>query len=656
MKKNTVLFVIILVVAYGIFFFQQSKKEKAYQEALNKYKADRAAWDALVETRNTQRDAARKALEDAQAKIAAMAVTDDATSPTLSNAQGGGATLSTQRDLLTKVSTVSTAPQHTVEMKLYSIKFSEFGARVIDWEINSSEYVRNLKPGGTRNDLTTVPLIPQVGDFDIRSWPFELNGTTARDFNDVLFSMTQEKVSGGTRVTLTSDPKDDMVVVKEFLLRDDSYVVDLKVTFKNGGTTRKRLGREKGVGIGWNGGFGEPEAMDRIHGTTRTVIAADDSIRSKSIGRTDAAYILESASARIDWVGEERKFFTFLIMPDAVNPAQSIEASFEKKNDDAAYQAKGVNMPISVQVNHASHDLDLNESYSLLYQVYAGPKNREAMKDDKFKIPPGAVEPSRLIFHEIPMKMNFMRAPCHWLLSLMIWLHGLLGTWGIAIICTTIIVRLAIYPITHWTIKNQAKTMAQQAKIRPELDVINQKYKNDPMKKSQAMMQLYRDHNVSMVGGMRGCFPALLQMPIFMSLIVIFDQSVELRGQSFLWIQDLSQPDRLIDWGVSVPLIGTSLNILPIIMAVTSAIQMRIMRVPMSDPTQESVQKQMTLMMPIMFLFFLYSLPSGLSLYWVISNIISIGQSYLTKKIIADHMAQHEAEKNRKFTIEKSTA
>ncbi|MCC7392189.1 YidC/Oxa1 family insertase periplasmic-domain containing protein [Candidatus Sumerlaeota bacterium] len=653
MNKNTVLFIIVCVVAYSFFFYQQNKKEQAYQAALKKYEADKAVWVAQAEARKTERDEALRILKETQAKIAASA--DAATTATLTTSADGGVTISSQRELLTKVSTVSTAPTHEVDLKLYRIVFSELGARAVDWEIKSSEYVRNLLPGGGRNDLTNVPLIPKVGDPDTRSWPFELNGTTARDFNDVLFTMTQEKENDGVRVTFTSDPKDDMIVVKEFFLRNDSYVVDLKVTFKNGTTTRKRLGREKGVGIGWYGGFGEPEAVDRLHGTTNTVIAVDDSIRSKSIHRDDAApYVLDSNSGRIDWAGEERKFFTFLLIPDAANPVQSLEAGFEKKNDDPAYQVKGVNAPVSLQIRHASKDLDPGESYSLYYQIYAGPKNREAMKDDKFKIAPGAVSPRKLIFHEIPMKMNFMRGPSHWLLSLMIWLHKLLGTWGIAIICTTIVVRILIYPMTHWAMKNQARTMAEQAKIRPEMEEINRKYKNDPMKKNQAMMQLWRDHKINPLGGMRGCLPMLLQTPIFMSLIVIFDQSVELRGQSFLWIADLSQPDRLLDWGVHVPLIGTSLNILPICMAFTNYLQMKIMRMPASDPTQEAIQKQMSYMMPVMFLFFLYNLPSGLSLYWFISNCFSIGQSYLTKKIIADHMKEHEA--RNKYTIERSPA
>jgi YidC/Oxa1 family membrane protein insertase len=144
-------------------------------------------------------------------------------------------------------------------------------------------------------------------------------------------------------------------------------------------------------------------------------------------------------------------------------------------------------------------------------------------------------------------------------------------------------------------------------------------------------------------------------MPVFLALYVVFEQSVELRAQAFLWMKDLSAPDALFTWGFTIPIIGPSFNLLPILMAATNVIQMMIMKTPSTDEMQERIQKQMMIMMPIMLLIFLYQLPSGLILYWTVSNVISIGQSYMTKRIIQKHMDEHGTA-SPKVTIEKSAA
>jgi YidC/Oxa1 family membrane protein insertase len=645
MKKNWILFLLVCGAAYAWMIYGQIKKEQVYKEALKKYQVEWASYQESLDAKRKEREEARKALEDARAKIAQA--TDTAPAAEEDTITGDPPRevpqLTEARELYKKSSTIESARRLTVETDLYRVVFSELGARPVEWEIKSSQFVRNLAENGDREHTTSVRLIPQVGNTDERTWPLELVGYTARDFNDALFTEKIEKVEKGTRLTLTSDPVNDLVVVKQFLFRDDSYVVDFNVTFQNGTQTRKRLGREQGFGIGWEGGFGDPDVADRVHGMVSLVVASDNSIRSRRIGRDDAPYTLTNSAANIDWVGQEKKFFATLIVPSAENPIQSISAHFDKNNDDPVYQVKGANQPVSLDLFHPSSEIEPGASASLAYQLYVGPKNREALRGTNFNIAANVTPPVTLVFHTVPLGMSFLRPFCLVLLGLMKWLNSHLGAWGLAIIVTTIIVRTLIYPLTHWAIKNQARTMIEQQKIRPELEAINKKFKSDPMKRNQAMMQLYRDHNVNPLGALRGCFPVLLQMPVFMALYVVFEQSVELRGQSFLWIPDLSGPDRLIDWKTALPLIGTSFNILPLVMAATNFLQMKIMHMPAADETQEQVQKQMMIMMPIMFTFFLYHLPSGLILYWVVSNIISIGQSYLTKRIIAAHMAEHEA-------------
>jgi len=115
------------------------------------------------------------------------------------------------------------------------------------------------------------------------------------------------------------------------------------------------------------------------------------------------------------------------------------------------------------------------------------------------------------------------------------------------------------------------------------------------------------------------------------------------RHRGRLWIRDLSAPDALIDWGWSIPLIGSSLNILPLIMAGTNYGMMRLMQMPAQDEMQEKIQKQMLIMMPIMMAVFLYHMPAGLTLYWTVSNFFSIGQSLYAKRLMAKQKEKHKA-------------
>lgn len=646
MKKNWIIFFLICGVAYAWMFHKQFERQKAYDAAEKQYQIDLKAYNDAQALKQQEREEARRAMEEVKA-AAATTTAETAATTTGESPEGEAAipVLSEQRELYKKLATVETSRRIPVETDLYNVVFTELGARPIDWEIKTSQYVRNIAESGKSAETISVRLIPQVGDADERAYPLEFVGYTARDFNGALFHEDIKKFEGGTRVTFTSDPVNDMIATKEFIFRNDSYVVDLKVGFKNASETRRQLGRGQGFGIGWQGGLEDPEPTDRVHGVLNVVIGVDDTVRTRSLKRTDEPYTLASSAAPINWIGLEKKFFAALIVPGEQNPIESITAQFEGRNDDPAYQVKGASLPISVTLLHAARELEPNQSVSLSYQLYAGPKNREALGSQAFNLVEGSVKPERLVFHTVPLGLSKLRSLCLLLLSLMKWLNEHLGAWGLAIICTTLIVRTVIYPLTHWAIKNQARTMIEQQKIRPEMEALQKKFKSDPMKRNQAIMQLYRDHNVNPLGFLRGCFPILLQMPVFLALYVVFEQSVELRGQSFLWIPDLSGPDRLIEWGANLPLIGRSFNILPIIMGVTNFIQMKIMQMPATDETQAQIQKQMMYMMPIVFTFFLYHLPSGLILYWTVSNVMSIGQSYLTKRIIASHMAEHEAKK-----------
>jgi len=174
-----------------------------------------------------------------------------------------------------------------------------------------------------------------------------------------------------------------------------------------------------------------------------------------------------------------------------------------------------------------------------------------------------------------------------------------------------------MYPLTIKSLTSMRKMQLLQPKIK----ALQEKYKKTPEKLNQEIVQLYKENNVNPLSG---CLPMLLQMPIFVGLYQVLWRSIYFRGESFLWMKDLSLPDRLIKLPINVPFIGDYLNILPIIMVVVMAIQQQMsMKSLAADSEQASQQKIMAIFFPIFIGFIFYQFSSGLNLYFVVFYILS---------------------------------
>ena len=218
---------------------------------------------------------------------------------------------------------------------------------------------------------------------------------------------------------------------------------------------------------------------------------------------------------------------------------------------------------------------------------------------------------------------------CKWLLKLLKFFYSIIPNYGVAIILVTFIVRGFTTP---FTIK-QLKSTSAMSKLKPQLDEINVKYRSDPAKKQAAVMELYSKNGVNPLASCTGgCLPMIIQMPIFIGLFYVLGRAVELRGMpAFLWITDLSRSD-VIFHGFSIPFImPDGFALLPWIMLVTTYFQTKVTMVGNGamDPAQ---QKMMTWMMPAMFFVFSAVMPSGLVLYWIVSNIWSIVQYKIIRR------------------------
>ena len=218
---------------------------------------------------------------------------------------------------------------------------------------------------------------------------------------------------------------------------------------------------------------------------------------------------------------------------------------------------------------------------------------------------------------------------CKMLLKLLNLFYSMLPNYGIAIILVTFIVRGITTPFTV----KQMKSTSAMSKLKPQLDEINVKYRSDPQKKQAAIMELYQKNGVNPLASCTGgCLPMLFQMPVFMGLFFVLGRAVELRGMpAFLWITDLSRSDVIFD-GFSIPfLMPAGLAVLPWIMVVTTYFQTKVTMGSNSamDPAQA---KMMAWMMPAMMFLFSAVMPSGLVLYWIVSNIWSIVQYKIIKR------------------------
>ncbi len=201
----------------------------------------------------------------------------------------------------------------------------------------------------------------------------------------------------------------------------------------------------------------------------------------------------------------------------------------------------------------------------------------------------------------------FIAKPLHWLLSV---IQNFVGNWGVAIICLTFIVRGAMYPLT----KAQYTSMAKMRMLQPKLQAMRERIGDDRQRMSQEMMELYKKEKVNPLGG---CLPILLQMPIFIALYWALMESVELRHSPFFgWIHDLSAQDPYY--------------ILPLLMGASMFVIQKMSPTTITDPMQ---QKIMTFM-PVMFTFFFLWFPSGLVLYWLVSNIVTLIQQTLIYKAL----------------------
>ncbi len=304
--------------------------------------------------------------------------------------------------------------------------------------------------------------------------------------------------------------------------------------------------------------------------------------------------IISKESDSLKWVGFNNRYFVAAIIP------------VEQYRIDKALFFANKNKLIAGIVSKVNNKL-LKENKELVYKyiIYAGPKARDTFRSDK-EI---ASLESTIKFRKLFSKLG------NWFLDILRFFDKIFHNYGIAILLFTFLIKLVLFPLTH----KQFESMAKMQKIQPVINQIRAQFKDDSKRMNAELMQVYKKYKVNPFGG---CLPMILQIPIFFAIWDMLQYSLELRTASFLWIKSLALPDTIGHLG------SIAVNPLPIIMGATMIIQQKL-----SSGT-DSNQKLMMYMMPLIFLFIFWSMPSGLVLYWTLQNVLSIFQQYyLNKKI-----------------------
>jgi len=319
----------------------------------------------------------------------------------------------------------------------------------------------------------------------------------------------------------------------------------------------------------------------------------------------------------IEYFGVDNQFFGTAIFPKEDAKSANLWASGKKLNDDDRRWVYNVGLELP------SKSLNSGETTSLTYDVFVGPKLHKRM---------GSIsENSDDIMHFSRFSIfaaisGFMNSALNFIQS---WFSSSTWAWGFAIVILTIFIRIIIWPLHN----KSTRTMKRMSKLQPIMKELKEKHKDNPQKLNQETMKLYREYGVNPMGG---CLPMLVQIPIFFGVFNMINAAVELRGQSFMWVDDLSKPDHIAD------IFGMPLNLLPILMAVTMVLQMR-----MTPQTGDKLQRRIFMLMPLMFFVFCYNYASALALYWTTQNIVSIGQTWLTQRMPEPEL-EKKALKSRK--------
>lgn len=486
----------------------------------------------------------------------------------------------------------------------FIIEFSEMGGQISSLELK-----------GQLNYLGKPINLIESGNST-----FNLDFTTknGRIFNtkDQKFISSVYDQGSVKQVSMKLVVSEDVFIEYLYSINLDDYIIDLDINSRG---FYNILDTSKSYNLNWElSAYRNSKSISYENRYSYlTYFYDDDKIDYLSISGDD-----EDDEENVNWISFKQHFFSSVIIAENENPFKNVEFKSEDlvqdNNTDTLYTKKFIS---KIPFNYSNNEFDNSLKF------YFGPNQYSQLETYEIGLEE-SVDFGWGIFGFINKNV---------FVPLYRFLSGLFP-YGIAIIFMTIIVRIVLAPVLYKSYLSQAKMKI----LRPELDEINKKFKDNAMKRQQEMMSLYRKAGAN---PMSGCLPGLLQIPVFYALFMFFPSAFDLRQKSFLWADDLSAYDSILDFGFYIPLYGDHVSLFPILasvsiffyMKMTTGQQMASQPQPQEGmPDMTKMMKYMIYFAPIMMMVFFNNYSSGLSLYYFISNLLSIGIMFTIKNYILD--------------------
>lgn len=484
------------------------------------------------------------------------------------------------------ISSLDNEKEYSIENDLVRITFSTINAVIKSYTLkNYSDKINN----NTQN--TNVELVPNKSSFsylllqsqsiNINKQPWKLDGIQKdNDYTKILFSQNIEK---------------GIILFKEYLLHNNSYIINLNIKIKNSSKVPFAL---KDLMLSWGPNIHFlPQDINKYKAGMgyqyNKILYETQNGQSKTIDIN-----LQSKENKTTLIEQQLKWI-------ALKDIYFISSFFSENNENIKKYFIKENAGGFVEYGIIFNDLLINGNSEHIISInsFIGPQEYKLLKKIKMQ---GAVD----------LGWSWLRPISIAVFYSLDFLYKLTKNYGIAIILLTIIIRILLWIPSHNSYKHMKDMQKKMNIIKPRMETLKKIYKDDPQKLNEEIMKLYREYKINPFGG---CLPMLLQLPIFFALYATLINMVELKGAYFaLWLKDLSAPDPFF--------------VLPILMGVTMLIQQKMSQTPSASPETETQQKILTYGMPIFLTFLAFSWPSGLLLYWSISNILSIFQQFFVNK------------------------
>lgn len=476
-----------------------------------------------------------------------------------------------------------------LESDLFRVKLDNRGGGITSWRLLDPLYTVDSK-----GKSDPIELVTKLDDSAV-VLTNSLQGLGIGDLKKALWSVES---SEGERVVF-SIARGGVEVRKTFVFDPESYVFDYEVEIRN--TTDREL--QTDIDVEW------PAAM--VEGNDfreqSLSVLVNDEVETEMVPSVGSGGFFSFGSSDegptthvglIEWAGVSNRYFFAGLIPNEGSPSVASVTFLpviEGKVATSRFAYEGV-------------EIKPGQIESRNFRAYIGPKVPETLGE----VAPSLVRSIDFGYSWLEPLTRFF----HWFLTL---LYGFIPNYGVAIIILTVLVRVVTLPI----MQKQMKSMERMRELQPRLKEIQEKFKEDRQKQSEQQMKLYKEEGVNPLGG---CLPMLLQFPVFIGLFYALQSTIALRHAPFmLWMTDLSAPEELF----TVPGLDFPIRLLPIIMGGSMLIQQRMTPMTGMDPVQA---RMMTTVMPLMMTVLFYQFPSGLVLYWMISNFLGIGHQLWVRK------------------------